>query len=542
MIEFIYMCKIKKITYLILLFSILFSVNMEASGRFYYVQLKDKNNSPYALSRPTEFLSEKAIARREKFNIAIDSTDLPVNPQYIQSIASLGVTVHSCSKWMNGITVLSKDSISMEAVKSLSFVDSVQYTGKEGESISPQFVRQLNDTIIYGSTVNQIDQIKANALHNAGYFGKDIEIAVIDAGFRNADLNIAFDSLRLNNQLIDSYNVIYPDSNVYVAHEHGANVLSIMSGNLPGKYLGIAPKAKYRLILSEYSPTEYLCEVDFWTRAVEYADSAGVDLVNSSLGYAYFDDPNMDFTYSDMNGKVCRASRAAEMAASKGIVICVSAGNEALKTWKYIGSPADANHILTVGAVNSQGSPSTFSSFGPSSDGRTKPDLSAWGTGTSYVNYNGLVTNGNGTSYSSPVLTGAMACVLDYMKSSNLVISIDELLEIVRSNSSHYSNPGLQIGYGIPDFGKTLSDLQLLNSLRTSSNPKKPFFRIRDGYLFLLNEMNNSTTNDFYIYDMQGRIVLQTRENKTDISLLNPGLYIIRSTASNLNSKFFIHK
>lgn len=540
--------------YLSVLVGIFFTLLLNA-GNFFYVQLKDKNNTPYTIHEPETFLSERAISRRKRLGIAIDSTDLPVNPAYIQQIADKGVKIHSTSRWMNGITILCSDTSVVSQIRAFGFVSFVEYTGLEGEnsiqlskiskttaSVSSQKVvhNTTTESIPYGSTKSQTEQINADAMHQEGYFGQGIEVAVIDAGFKSVDVNRAFDSLRTNHQLLDTYNVIYPDSNVYIAHEHGANVLSIMSGNLSGEFLGIAPKASYRLILSEYSPTEYLCEVDFWVRAIEYADSTGSDLVNSSLGYAYFDDSNLNFSYADMNGEVSRASRAAEMAANKGMVICASAGNEALHTWKYIGSPADADKILAVGAVESDSTNSTFSSFGPASDGRIKPDVSAQGTSTSYVNYNGTVTYGNGTSYSSPIIAGAMTCLLEYIYKNNKVLQIEDLLDIVRANSHFYYSPDPQQGYGIPDFGKIMIEIGSNNSLTTSSGSDTKFFVIKYGYINLRPEYITDKNNTLGIYDPLGRLLKSSTGSSIDIHNLEPGIYILKLSTLNLSSKFII--
>ncbi len=541
-----------------ILFILMLSISITVVAEsFYFIQLKNKDLSPYQLDTPEEFLSKKAIDRRIKYGIAIDSTDFPVNPNYVSQIANTGIKVHSATKWLNGLTVLCNDTTQLNVIRNFDFVASIQYTGEEGptpiqltkkwtnDSNEIQHkVRKINssDVIEYGNAKAQTEQINADAIHQAGYFGKGVEIAVIDAGFKNANINRAFDSLRLNDQLLGTYNVVYPDSNVYVAHEHGANVLSIMGGNLANEFLGIAPKASYRLILSEYSPTEYLCEVDFWVRAIEYADSIGSDVINSSLGYAYFDDPNLDFSYADMDGKTSRASIAASMAAEKGIIVCSSAGNEGLRPWKYIGSPADADKTIAVGAATIDSTASTFSSFGPASDGRVKPDISARGTATSYVNYNGIVSVGNGTSYSSPVIAGAMACLLEFINQNQKVIQIEELLNIVRANSHLHQTPDSQLGYGLPDFEKIMNEIDHRNNLTTIRGADTQIFTINYGYIQLRTEYITDKTNILSIYDTQGRLLKRSTGSYIQIQNLVPGVYILRSSNLNINSKFTIYQ
>ena len=306
--------------------SILFistSVQSAVTSYYFYVQFANKNNSPYSLSNLSEFLSARAISRRTTFSVTCDSTDLPVNPSYIQQVENLGVHVHSKSKWMNGATVLLTDSSKMSLVRALPFVKRVQYTGKidVDSPVSPRRSKNETTTSEYGSATTQINQLNGKYLHNLGFRGKDIVIGVIDAGFTNVNVNSAFDSLRIQGRLLGTKDIINPNSNIYAEDTHGAMVLSTMTGNLAGQFLGTAPDASYWLIRTEYGPTEYLVETDFWCSGIEFADSVGVDVVNSSLGYSTFDDTKMNFSYADMNGKVSRASIAANLASKKGIIV-----------------------------------------------------------------------------------------------------------------------------------------------------------------------------------------------------------------------------
>lgn len=445
-----------------------------ADSYSFFVQLKDKNNTPYTLDNPAAYLSSKSIQRRSQQQIAIDSTDLPVNTSYINQIINQGVSFHSSSKWMNGVTVITNDSSLMGLIRPLSFVKRVEYTGKiltaqpapalRTKRMDPEDEQEFEHDVEpvyefeYGYAAAQLNQLNGKALHDVGYTGKDILIGVLDAGFRNVDTNPAFDSLRIQNRLSGVKNIINPSANVYQEDTHGANVLSIMAGNLPGQFVGVAPHASYWLIQTEYVPTEYMVEVDFWVRGLEFADSLGVDIVNSSLGYTQFDDASMNFTYADMNGQVSRSSRAAYLASRKGIIVCTSAGNDGNKAWKYISSPADADGILTVGAVNSSGTIAAFSSFGPTADSRIKPEVCATGWGTTLVDLNGnLVFNGNGTSYSSPIIAGLAACYLQYCKEQlPQSYSVDLIRQHIINSTDRFSSPDNQYGYGIPDFQQVL--------------------------------------------------------------------------------------
>ena len=296
---------------------------------YFYVQFANKKNTPFTLSNPSAYLSARAIARRTSFGVICDSTDLPVNHSYIQQVENLGIHVHSASKWMNGATVLISDSSfskytfnpvknkidtaiihvpdsgQLRILKSLQYVKFIEYTGKlVGPMLSPKQKLNAKSSFTYGTAAGQINQLNGAYLHNQGFRGKGIHVGVIDAGFTNVNVNRCFDSLRLQGRLLGTKDIINPTSNIYAEDNHGAEVLSSMTGNIAGQYLGTAPDASYWLIRSEYSPTEYKVETDFWCSAIEFADSVGVDIATSSLGYSTFDDTNMNFTYADMNGTV----------------------------------------------------------------------------------------------------------------------------------------------------------------------------------------------------------------------------------------------
>lgn len=505
-----------------------------ATGYYFYVQFSDKNNSPYSLSNSSVYLSQRALDRRAAFGVAVDSLDMPVNPSYVQELTNKGMNIHCKSKWLNGVTVLIPDSNSISQIINLPFVKYVQYTGKIDypNSVSSSKVKAL-DANLYGTAYNQINQISGTYLHSNGYKAKGIHIAVIDAGFLNVDSNPAFDSLRLQNRLLGVKDIIQPESNIFAQDSHGANVLSIMAGNIAGKYLGTAPEASYWLIRTEYSPSEYLVEADFWVAGIEFADSVGVDLVNSSLGYYTFDDPTTSFSYADMNGKTSRASISATIASKKGIVVVVSAGNEGDKAWRYIGSPADADGILTVGAVTSDGFSSAFSSFGPSSDNRIKPEICALGSSTTLVNSAGIINNGNGTSYSTPVVAGVMACLLQRYKTYDSNPDVNVLLKSVASSASLYNNPTAQLGYGIPDFWKAELNLPVFDSITKTDD---------SNFRFAYNKAKKTVTiffrnpvvlkNSFVtVYSIVGSKVIQNPliESFVELNLdqLNSGIYCV---------------
>lgn len=520
---------------LFIIFLFLSSASIHAQTSYYfYVQFSNKNNSPYSLSNPSQYLSDRAIARRTTFGITCDSTDLPVNPSYLQQISNLGIPVHNLSKWMNGATVLLTDSSLMSQVRAFPFVKFVQYTGKlvGAVQVSPKKVSsQINFN--YGSAATQINQLNGAFLHDLGFRGKGIQVAVLDAGFINVNINPCFDSLRLQGRLLGTKDIINPNSNIYTEDNHGAMVLSTMTGNLPGQFLGTAPDASYWLIRTEYGPTEYKVETDFWCSGIEYADSVGVDVVNSSLGYTQFDDATMNFTYADMNGKVSRASRAATLASKKGIVVVVSAGNDGAKAWHYIGSPGDADEIITVGAVMSSGAPSTFTSSGPSSDGRVKPEICAMGSLSAVVNTSGTPVTGSGTSYSSPIMAGMMACLLQRYKSIKTNINMTTLLNSVFESGSLYNNPSALMGYGIPNFSNADQNLSLFDSLQQieKSNFIVDYNSVHNNINIQFKDGRNPANTTVRIYSIVGKLLINkpliNSSTTIQTNTFAPGIYAV---------------
>lgn len=540
-------CLLMKKIILLLLICISGIQLVQADSYFFYVQLKDKNNSPYTLSDPAQYLSARAIARRASFNISCDSTDLPVNPDYIQQISSIaGATVYCRSKWLNGVTVLVSDSaLVIPQIRSLGFVKFAKYTGLTTATASVRSKSKfLSETLDYGNASTQINQIKTNYLHNLGYTGKNIVIAVLDAGFYNANANPGFDSLRVSGRLLGTKDIAERGANVYSLDSHGSNVLSIMTGKLDGttKFAGSAPHASFWLIRTEYAATEYPVETDFWNAGIEFADSVGADVVNSSLGYTEFDDSKLNYSYSDMNGTVSHASLAAHLAAQKGIIVCNSAGNSASDTWHYIGAPADADGIITVGAVTSTGTASYFSSYGPTSDGRIKPDVCAMGSSTAYINTNGTPVSENGTSYSSPVMAGTMACYLQYAKANYTEFSIADLIQAVRESASLYTLPEAQRGYGIPDFQIASVGLATkLQSLNESDNSFLSFYNNDEKKIHVRFDSLPAENTYIRLYNIAGELIFTLKahqiENSISASPLPAGIYIVNvSSDQNIQS------
>ena len=456
---------------ILLVFFISVLSGFSAAGQSYFwVGFTDKKDTPYSLAFPEDFLSDRAIERRIKQNIAIDSLDLPPNPEYIQQVLNLGASYVHSSKWLNGVTVFTKnDSFRVLAVR-LPFVREVVFTkpGSTRKSAIDKFADPMSpkesleiDTLLYGSSVYQVGQLNGQFLHNQDFKGSDIHIAVLDAGFYKADQYNAFDSLWANNRILGVKDFVDKDFDAFEMHYHGMSVLSIMGGNIPGELIGTAPEASYWLLRSEEVGSEYLIEEDNWVVAAEYADSVGADIINSSLGYFQFDDPLMNHTYADMDGKTTRVTQAANIAASRGMLVFSSAGNEGNNTngWKYIIAPSDGDSVIGVGAVNSDGIPAPFTSYGPASDGDVKPNVSAVGWNTTLQLRNGTIGFSNGTSFSSPVMAGAAACLWQ----ANPEATASHVKSAIEQSANLYNHPDSLLGYGIPDM--KLADQILKTSL-----------------------------------------------------------------------------
>jgi len=334
-------------------------------------------------------------------------------------------------------------------------------------------------------------------LHDQGFTGQGITIAILDAGFYHVDQLPAFSYLWENGQILGTRDFVTSGSNLFDGHSHGMVVLSVMGGNLPGELIGTSPDADFWLLRSEDAGSEYLIEEDNWAAAAEFADSAGADILNTSLGYSQFDNHLMDHAYADMDGNTTRISRAADIAASKGMLVVVSAGNLGAGNWHYISAPADADSVLAVGAIDANGYIAGFSSRGPSSDMRVKPDVVAIGKGTWVAGFESGVRQGNGTSLSAPVITGLAACLWQ----ANPEATAMEILTAIRECSNRFTQPDADYGYGIPDFN--LAHI-LLNRLESGSPENES-----------INAFPNPFGNEFYI------VFPAPVDNQVDVRLID---------------------
>lgn len=430
------------------------------------LSLTDKNGTPFQLDKPSEYLSQKAIDRRLRQGLAVDSTDLPLPPAYIRAInAAEDVEVVCMSKWNKTVVVKVHDPSHVTPLLDLPFVRQAEKVFTAPDSINPSertlYHKELekwegSDDDGYGKAAQNIDMVRGKSLHQDGFKGRGMTIAVFDGGFMNTDRIPALESVKI---LGTKDFVAFKSPNIFQEHDHGTKVLSTMAMNIPEVFVGTAPEASYWLIRAEDTATESLAEEDYWTAAAEFADSVGVDIISSSLGYQDFDDKATDHRYTELDGRHALISKTASRLASKGIIHVNSAGNDGLGTWKKINFPADASDILAVGAVNSRRVNATFSSVGPTEDGRVKPDIMSLGSPAAVISGRGAIISDMGTSFAAPIVSGMVACLWQSAPKATAY----EVMDAIRKSGDNYATPNNVFGYGIPDFGKAyhiLKDLQ----------------------------------------------------------------------------------
>lgn len=428
----------------------------------YWVVFTDKNNSPHCLCRPAELLGPRALERRHRAGIALDETDLPVNPVYLARLTTAGATIHLASRWLNAAAVIA-DSTTAERLKMLPFVDTVQYLGPdlrirhEPNPPAPKRRRQPDPPQLpasgnpYGYSALQNSLLNLPMLHFAGHRGSGIHVAVFDGGFTDADVLPFFDSVALGGRLFQSRDFVERDNHVFEAAGHGTSVLSVMAANVPGYLVGGAPEATYFLFKTEDTGGEFPIEECNWVAAAEYADSMGIDIINASLGYTTFNDSTLNHSFRVLDGRTAIGSRGAAMAARKGMIVCNSAGNSGDEPWTYLGVPADAPGVVAVGAVSPDGSRATFSSQGPTADGRIKPDLMAPGETVVVAGDTGTDLGlSNGTSLASPMLAGALAALWSAFPNKTAT----EILDAAFVSADQTLAPDTLRGYGMPDMAR----------------------------------------------------------------------------------------
>lgn len=507
----------------------------------FWVKLNNKNGTPHSVSTPTTFLTQKSIDRRTNQSIAINESDLPVDPAYITAIDNItDVRVLYASKWMNAIAVeitntnVGAIQTATNAINSQSFVVNTNPTnkfkivlGKVDEMQQTPSLQAKANTIVqyYGVGYWQAEQLNAVCMHGYGYRGQGMTIAVLDAGFNKVDQLNAFDSLFARNGVLGTRDFVAGGNSVYEDNTHGMMVLSCMAACIPSVMVGTAPEANYWLLRTEEAANETPSEEYNWIRGAEFADSVGADILTTSLGYTTFDNAAFNHTYSGLNGKTYPMSIAATMAVRKGMFVLNSAGNDGQGAWQFIGVPADADSICTVGAIDSAGVYANFSSKGPTSDGRRKPDLVAKGASAWVANTGDGFNSGNGTSFSCPILAGAVAC---FWQRHN-TFKVMKVLDTLRKTASNSGAPNNFIGWGRPNMCALAVGVKEIDS---EINVFKVFPNPATNKITVKITNKNYTAQSIEVYNVIGGLVkaifISADETHIDLSNYANGVYFVK--------------
>lgn len=528
----------KLYTVLFLLFSALLFAQEEA-----WIYFNAKPNAQQYLDNPLQILSQPALDRRVNQKIDLNFTDAPIEKAYVNQVKnSAGITILAQSKWLNALHVLGNVT-DITALKNLAIVDRIDFADKSLngtlkkvqsiEVLTPTTTSQIQTVYNYGNSANQIQMLNGHLLHENGYTGQGKIIAVIDAGFSGVDTAQPFERLQTNNQILGGYDFVSRTANFYTKSSHGTSVLSTIGGYTEGKLVGTAPDASFYLFTTEDETYEGPLEESLWVEAAEKADSLGVDIITTSLGYfGGYTNPKYSHTYTDMDGKTTFISRGAEIAFSKGIFIVASAGNEGSTSEPHVGAPADATSVLTVGAVNSSKTKASFSSIGPTFDNRIKPEVMAQGQATYLSNASGVIGTANGTSFSCPIIAGMVACLWQaFPEKTN-----HEIKDLIISSSDRFTTSDNQYGFGIPDFALAATSVLSLAKLEKNDfilypNPTE------NEITFILSE--NNARAKVLVFSVLGQKLLEAEitfdKNKISLQDLPKGMYFYTLEATNFD-------
>ena len=535
---------------LLLVVAILCIQQSFAQNQDAWVIFADKENVEASLADPILIMTQEAIDRKTLQGTPIDERDVPINENYVTQIKNAsGITVLSKSKWMNCVYIIGSQS-NIEALLDLPFVTNVEYADTSlnlfpGAPIENKFaLEEANQRINYnyGSAANQIEMLSGDYLHELDYTGEGMIVAVLDAGFPSIDTNPGFQKMRDENRILGTYDFEARTENVDGTSSHGFNTSSDIGGFLQDEFVGTAPQASFYFFVTEYTPTETPAEEAWWVEALERSDSLGVDVVNTSLGYRVFDNPNYDYSYEDLNGQTTFSARGANIAFDKGMILVTSAGNGGNTSFPTVGTPGDSPGTLTVGAVSSNGNYASFSSIGPTVDGRIKPDVMAQGASAAVISTSGGVDFSSGTSFSSPIMAGVVTCLWQ----ARLQTPNGTIMQIVRESANLYNNPTDEMGYGIPNFEDAYAALQqlgledefLMSNFALYPNPVTSKINIS-----FPEGISNAT---FTIYSILGNKVLSTEIsrnlNSVNMESLNSGMYIASINSNNKQISFKLIK
>lgn len=519
-----------------LLLLCIFSIAQLSAQEDAWVYFTDKPNVTTFLNNPLTMLSQRALDRRQKQQISLDIRDVPVESTYYSAIkGATGISVLAKSKWMNAIHVRGSETAIKNLQTSFAFVASIDFANKAlndrsvGQQQEANHLNKLatQQEFDYGSATNQIEMLRGDYLHQQEFTGEGMIIAVLDAGFPNVNTLGAFQKLRDNNRILGGYNFVERSANFYTRNSHGTHVLSDIGGYIEGQFVGTAPDASFYLFITEDHQRENPLEESLWVEAAEKSDSLGVDIINTSLGYSTFDKSTYNYSYNDMNGNTTFITRGAEIAASRGMLLVNSAGNSGNSAWFYVTAPADAMSILTVGAVNSAGNLASFSSRGPTSDSRIKPDVMAQGSSSAIIHYiSGSPVGSSGTSFSSPIMAGVVACLWQAFPNKTAA----EIIDVVKQSGDRAMNPDNNYGYGIPNFENAFSMLTEENNIALSDVKIYPN-PVTDVLEFTFtNSLSEYQINIFNVLGKNVANYTNLANNSVDVSQLSRGIYIVKIT------------
>ena len=531
---------------MLLFLTVVVFAQAQVATDIYWVQFTDKANSPYSIDNPEAYLSPRALQRRANLGITIDEYDIPVNPQYLQAVANCGAELLNPSKWLNGVTVHVTDPSVIDAINGLAFVSTVRNCPndlKAQEQKQRWLADEMKPVVVnrglrgyYGGAETQVTQLKVNVLHDMGYDGTGVVIAVLDGGFIGTETQPCFDNMREEGRFLGVRDYVYGSTTVYSQSTHGTSCLSTMAAYDPDDMVGTAPKASYYLIHTEDGETENIVEEYNWVSGAEYADSLGVDVCSTSLGYVGFDMSQWDHPFSHFDGHTAPMTIGAEIAASRGMICVNAAGNDGPGTCT-LGIPGDAEHILTIGAVDADGNRASFSSVGPTYDGRIKPDVMAMGEGTyvaaGYADWGWEYYNSNGTSFATPVLAGAVAC----LRQARPYASVQEMCDVIRQCGNNASSPDSYNGYGIPDFSKAFELLATTEPIEPySGNVLSVYPNPSQGEVHVM--LNQGASAELTVFDIMGRQLFNYHFNglnhttlENHLNSLTSGVYFINAVS-----------
>ncbi len=529
----------------------LLSISCVIGQNRYFVYLKDKSNSTFSITAPEKFLSKRSIDRRKIQNISINALDIPVNQNYINQFKTAGAKIIGTSKWLNAVLIETNPEI-LGKISKLDFVKNIDGNQDiRGAKVSntSEFIGTNDkfgsyEEFNYGNSLNQIQQLGVDEMHKNGFTGKGILVAVFDAGFDKANTMDAFKHLFSAKKIVKTYDFVSNDTTVFESHWHGTAAMSCIGAKLNAQLVGTAPDADFALYRTEDIGSETRIEEVYWLFAAENADSLGVDVINSSLGYYSFDNPTTNYKFEDLNGDKTISARAADFAVARGIMVVNSAGNEGNNSWNHIVTPADADSVISVGAVDVLGNTAGFSSPGPNAKNTLKPEVSARGSQTTVAISNPNASSSSGTSFSAPLIAGMVAS----LKQQFPQYSAMKIRELLIKSASKYETPDNKIGYGIPSYKRFVELARNVLAIENYSEKTEVFpnpINDEQAIRIKINGIEVSDNQQIEVFDLNGRRIFEKtvliNEFKTNLPKLGTGTYIIKlQIADKIHTKKFI--